>query len=107
MSDYYDASQELKGQITIQPPLDAENENYFYGPKKFIARKPDELVIADDGGYCDIYFDGNGKEKINNCININRVVTVDLKDESMSAVDVNVSFTDTYVSGTTYGVVRK
>ena len=50
-NEYYDSDESLKGTVTMQPPLDdAENKNYFYGPVKFIARKPDELVIADDGG---------------------------------------------------------
>lgn len=103
---YYDSVGNENSSVTIQPPLSSENTNYFYGPVKFIARKPDELVIADDGGYVDITHDSN-KWMIGNCVNKNRVVTVNLQDESMSAVDVNVSFSDTFESGTTYGIFRE
>lgn len=67
------------------PPL-SEAESYFYGPQKFIAIKPKELVIADDG----MYFD---ESKIY-CKN--RVVKVNLGEEAlgqMSVTDVNVTFT--------------
>ncbi|MCQ2241488.1 leucine-rich repeat protein [Treponema sp.] len=45
-------------------------EHHFTGPARFVAIKPDELVIADDGAY----WITNGKLK-----NINRIVTVDLE----------------------------
>ncbi|EID86256.1 hypothetical protein MSI_02120 [Treponema sp. JC4] len=71
--------------LTIQPPLE-EAGNWFYGAKKFIAIKPDELVIADEGAYID-KTDGNY-----NIHSKNRVVTVNLASESISATDVNVTF---------------
>ncbi len=67
------------------PPL-SEAESYFYGPQKFIAIKPKELVIADDGAYFD-------ESKIY-CKN--RVVKVNLGEEAlgqMNVTDVNVTFT--------------
>ena len=36
---------------TIKNQLDAGSGLYFYGPSRFIAKKPDELVIADEGEY--------------------------------------------------------
>lgn len=86
----YSASNlDSKKNITIPfvstPPL-SEAASYFYGPQKFIAIKPKELVIADDG----MYFD---ESKIY-CKN--RVVKVNLGEESlgqMSVTDVNVTFT--------------
>ncbi len=74
---------------TIQPPLNSDKV-YFYGPQKFIAKKPDELVIADDGAY----FDGENHKLYFK----ERAVTVNLLTESLSAVDVNVTFTCTFNS---------
>ena len=34
--------------VITQPPATLESK-YFFGPRKIIARKPDELIIADDG----------------------------------------------------------
>ena len=79
--------------ITVQPPENDADFAYFYGPRKFIAKKPDELVIADDGCYYD--------EENNLLKNKNRVVTVDLDDELMNITDVNVMFT-TQVNGCRY-----
>ncbi len=78
--------------ITAVPPLEQAN-NYFYGPVKFIAKKPDALVIADDGIYIDAEIDEHASiSKLKKFKNMNRLVTLDLKNELMSAVDVNVSF---------------
>ncbi|MBO4508180.1 MAG: hypothetical protein J5747_06030 [Spirochaetaceae bacterium] len=74
---------------TVQPPLNSDKV-YFYGPQKFIAKKPDELVIADDGAY----FDGENHKLYFK----ERAVTVNLLTESLSAVDVNVTFTCTFNS---------
>lgn len=85
--------------VTIAPPLN-ESDQYFYGARKFIARKPDELVIADDGGYVDIDLDDSGNPKegtLRSSENMNRVVTVDLKKEAITSVeDVNACFTLTF-----------
>jgi transcriptional/translational regulatory protein YebC/TACO1 len=77
----------------MTPPKEYENQ-YFYGAKRFIAKKPDELVIADDGIYCEIKnpIDGNS---VAECENKNRIVTVDLLNSSISVVDANVSFNTT------------
>ena len=60
---------------------DSTEKTYLYGEGRFIAKKPDELVISDDGGY-------NEGENYNK----NQVVKINLKDASMSVVDVNVTF---------------
>jgi hypothetical protein len=97
--------------VTIAPSLN-ESDQYFYGARKFIARKPDELVIADDGGYVDIDLDDSGNPKegtLRSSENMNRVVTVDLKEEAITSVeDVNACFSlsfDTFNPGnsTFYG----
>ncbi len=70
---------------TVQPPLNQATK-YFYGARKFIAKKPDELVIADDGAFIannEVYFK-------------TRVATVNLLTESLSMVDVNVTFSSSF-----------
>lgn len=95
--EYYTFNEEnseytLVSDYMMQPPIE-DADKYFYGPKRFVAKKPDQLVIADEGAYCDIIFDDENKRTVNDSRNINRLVTVDLANESMSAVDVNVGFT--------------
>ena len=65
------------GSAITNPPaqLDA---NYFYGPRKFIARKPDELVIADDG--YEWIDDDHFSER-------NRIVKLNLKKWAITAVE--------------------
>ena len=93
-----------QGDTTFVPPINQANK-YFYGARKFIAKKPDELVIADDGIYLDIDLD-NDKivTKVNKIQNMNRVVTVNLANQSISAVDVDVSFDAGLLVGTVYGL---
>ncbi|MCR4741777.1 MAG: hypothetical protein K5866_02745, partial [Treponema sp.] len=92
--DYHDweYKEKTNSSITAIPPLEQAN-NYFYGPVKFIAKKPDALVIADDGIYIDAEIDEDSViSKLKKFKNMNRMVTLDLKKELMSAVDVNVIF---------------
>ncbi|MBO4639760.1 MAG: hypothetical protein J5710_08410 [Treponema sp.] len=66
-------------------PTGGDEYNYFYGPTRFIARKPDELVIADEGSWMDM--------DLNKAYNKNRVVTVNLSDFSITDIkDVNFGF---------------
>ena len=93
----------IDSESPLTPPEDQENQ-YFYGARKFIARRPDDniLVVADDGVYIDL--DAPITKDPNTCENKNRVVTVNLLDESISAVDVNVSFYATAIKGTAFGI---
>ena len=59
----------------------AENEKSFYGPTKFIAVKPKQLVIADEGYY--FYTDNENFLKFTN---VNNVVLVDLEDFSVGEI---------------------
>ena len=79
---------------------------YFYGPKQFVARKPDELYIVDEGGY-----KYSTDENENNIKNKNRIVKINLQKFAMEAVDVNVGFryftnnsgtSDDYLSASSY-----
>ena len=70
--------------LGLSPRKDAEQKSkgYFYAPARFIARRrPDELVIADDGFY--VYEDGDAK-KVKNA---KQVVFLDLDKFSMDVVD--------------------
>ena len=62
------------------------SSDYFFYPTKFIATSPKKLVISDDG--CrESSSDGDTDPN-----NENRVVTIDLETEAMTATDVNVMF---------------
>ena len=69
---------------------------YFVMPTKFIARRPKELVLADDGAYyysvTTPYPDGTGSSTDNYVVNSNRVITVNLLTESYTASDVHCMF---------------
>ena len=78
---------------TLHSDSDTNTDKWFYGPRKILAKKPEELVIVDEGSY---YVDDSTiRHK-------NRVVTVNLKDFSMSVVDVNVSLGNTVLPGSYY-----
>ena len=110
---YYDQNSET-GKFTksdyavIMAPPENLSSGYFYGAKRFIAKKPDELIIADDGAYVELEgSDGEypkDSDALKRCVNKNRVVTINLKNESISAVDVNASFSSTLVGGTCFGI---
>ena len=99
----YESYTKSSNAVIMTPPEDKAS-SYFYGAKRIIAKKQDELVIADDGAYVEIKGDLKDPDAIKKCVNKNRVVTVNLKNESISAVDVNASFSSTLVKGTFYGI---
>lgn len=73
------------------PYSEANEKLYFYGPSKFIARKPDELVIADEKSYTQTE---NGKYK---GFNEDRVVRIKLEsfanpDTQMTVTTVSTKF---------------
>ena len=71
---------------------DTGEDTWFYGPRKILAKKPDELVIVDEGTYT----------VDNTHIHKNRVITLNLKDFSMSVVNVNVSLGNAGIPGSYY-----
>lgn len=88
-------------QIVALPPTSNDDDVYFYGVRKFVARKPDELVVADEGGYVDIDCDEDGNlliGSVNSSAVKNRVVTINLATETFDVVDVDVSFDITFDS---------
>ncbi len=62
-----------------------ENESSFYGPTKFIAIKPKQLVISDEGF---AYYTNNGLLYRKN---VNRVAIVNLEDFAMEVKNINPS----------------
>jgi len=98
----------------IQPSLEKAS-SYFYGPVKMYARKSDpykdvcdQLVIIDDGAYIDMeYTTGGQLQNFDTSKNMNRVVTVDLASESISAVEVNMAFSKTISCTTSFGIVEQ
>lgn len=113
----YSNNQDSNPRTVTLPPypyndddVERDDTKFFYGARKFIARKPDELVVADDGGYLDIEYKKEDEDNLVlgtvNSVNKNRVVTVNLASETLSAIDVDVTFdkafalfdnTDSYV----------
>lgn len=88
-------------QIVALPPTSTDDDVYFYGVRKFVARKPEELVVADEGGYVDIDCDDDGNlliGSVNSSEVKNRVVTINLASETFDVVDVDVSFDITFDS---------
>lgn len=71
---------------TINAEQKEAARNSFYGPQKFIARKPDELYIADEGSY-----DSSSNE--------DRVIKLNLNSLSKTITDVNVRFNSYNDSG--------
>ena len=78
----------------------AENDytkSYFYGPSRFVARKPDELVIVDE---CYYYGDENSLNgsSTSSKVNKNNVVSVNLKTFAITdSTSVDLGF-ETYLS---------
>ncbi len=96
--------------INLQTALQSYH-SYFYGPTRFVARKPDELVIVDEGNYfvdedgnvtSDRVFIYDEDDNVTGAkmVNINRLVTVSLKDFAIKdLVDINFGgeiFLNTY-----------
>lgn len=73
---------DLEVGVTQNNPLFSTKTNVFYGPRKFIAIKPDVLVIADEGAY----HDGSSTKK-----NSNRVMIYDLNGELKNVYNVDVT----------------
>ena len=51
----------------MTPPEDKAS-SYFYGAKRIIAKKQDEIVIADDGAYVEIKGDLTDANAIKKCM---------------------------------------
>ena len=85
---------------TLENALSVTNytKNYFYGPSRFVARKPDELVIVDEGNYLGTNSSINGRGT--DITNINNVVIFNLQGVAgiTDVTDVNLAF-ESYLNG--------
>lgn len=94
--------------VTVQPPRPLQNR-YFYRPTKIITQRTNSLgqnvlIVADDGAYIDAVWNGSDVSSISS-YNMNRIVTVNLATELVSAYNVNVCFDNTVISdGQNFGV---
>ncbi len=84
LTDYSGAT----AKINVYQPKSKTDTNYLFGPTKFIAIKPKELVFADEGIF--VYNDTNDSNP--KYKNINRVVEIDLEN-NRAVKEVSVSFT--------------
>ena len=91
--------------ISVQPPL-AEANEYFYGPRKILATKSNQLIIADDGGYMEATGFTGDKSKsfqVTTQIPKNRIITINLDSPTtFNIVDVGTTFTSAYTDGKYY-----
>ena len=94
-----DNTQNLKHVFAVQPD-DFIEDFYFFGPQKILAKKTNELIIVDDGGFIVAAGEGSTRDEDTSKPK-NRVVTVNLKNESISrCVEVGTTFSSRYVPGT-------
>ncbi len=84
-------------------------KSYFYGPSRFVARKPDELIIVDEGNYRGTESSVYGRST--SVVNKNNVVTVNLKTFAITnstAVDFGFeNYLNPNVNGNTNGYDAK
>ena len=81
-----------------------DGQSTFYGPVKFVARKQDELIIADDGFSIKVedYTDHQGHTQAT-VSSKNAVVTFDLNTESLNFVSLDGEYFEEKYSGYFYG----
>ena len=91
--------------VPVQPPITQAN-NYFYGPRKILVTKTNQLIIVDDGGYFEATgFIGEMSKSFKPILQKpeNRILTVDLQNPAItSVVDVGATFTSIYDSKVFY-----
>ena len=80
----------FKNGLNLYIPKYSERNSHFYGPRRFVAIKPKELVIADSGA--NLMLPDYDKQQTGGFFKHNRVVKVDLYKfaiDSSSIVDLN------------------
>ena len=80
-----------------------DGQSTFYGPVKFVARKQDELIIADDGFSIEVEdYTGVSGHKQATVSSKNAVVTYNLKTESLNFVSLDGEYFEEKYSGYFY-----
>ena len=81
-----------------------DGKTTFYGPVKFIARKEDELVIADEGySVTEEPYKSNSSHTQGTVSSKNAVVTFDLNKQSLNFTSLDGEYFDKVYSGYFYG----
>lgn len=78
--------------IPVQPELEdgnKPNQEFLYGPRKFLSASSTELVFVDDGGYIQ---DPSDPGTAPSTLPVNRIATLNLGTEDFSFVNVNATF---------------
>ena len=88
--------------ITISAYI-GDGQSTFYGPVKFVARKQDELIIADDGFSMISEASKDNSEKTQATVSSkNAVVTYNLNTESLNFVSLDGEYFEENYSGYFY-----
>lgn len=99
----YDQATDSYPTITRTAYIGDVDSKLFYGPVKFVARKQDELIIADDGFSIKVedYTDHQGHTQAT-VSSKNAVVTYNLKTESLNFVSLDGEYFEEKYSGYFY-----
>lgn len=99
----YDTETDSYPTITRTAYIGDVDSKLFYGPVKFVARKQDELIIADDGFSIKVedYTDHQGHTQAT-VSSKNAVVTYNLKTESLNFVSLDGEYFEEKYSGYFY-----
>ena len=100
----YDTETQTYPTITRTAYIGDVDSKLFYGPVKFVARKQDELIIADDG--FSMVSEDYTKDPARTQATVsskNAVVTYNLNKESLNFVSLNGEYFEEKYSGYFYG----
>ena len=100
----YDTETNSYPTITRTAYIGDVDSKLFYGPVKFVARKQDELIIADDGFSMISEASKDNSEKTQATVSSkNAVVTYNLNKESLNFVSLDGEYFEEKYSGYFYG----
>ena len=100
----YDQATDSYPTITRTAYIGDVDSKLFYGPVKFVARKQDELIIADDGFSMISEASTEDSEKTQATVSSkNAVVTYNLNKESLNFVSLDGEYFEEKYSGYFYG----
>ena len=87
-----------------QPSYLGDGKSTFYGPVKFVARKEDELIIADEGySVTEEQYIQNPSHIIGTISSKNAVVTFDLNKQTLNFTSLDGEYFENKYSGYFYG----
>ena len=87
-----------------QPSYLGDGKSTFYGPVKFVARKEDELIIADEGySVTEEPYKSNSSHTQGTVSSKNAVVTFDLNKQTLNFTSLDGEYFENKYSGYFYG----